>query len=134
MHAPIRDHFPCGSCNAYVSRETGCTHYRSRSQPTAPRRVRRPARAGKYDDLYSLMRLADSTLMRRILDAAASGGSVALGTKNERHAANHLVRTGLLSLAGRGADYAITENGRRIAAKVAELTPAPPAGGKPAPG
>ncbi len=126
--------FPCGECRAYVPLEGGCAHYKPR--PITPRRPRRKVVPKKYDDTYSLMRLADSTRMRRILEDAARAktGGVALTVKNDRHAANVLVRAGLLTLAGRGADYAITEDGRKIAAKVAELTPAPPAGGKPAPG
>ncbi len=114
---------PCGECRAYVPRETGCDHYRP-----GPARIRdigrkRVESRNRFDNLYGLMRLAESARMRRVLASAVAAGvaGVELREKNDRHAANNLTRAGLLSLSGRGRPYVITDAGREVWRKVLEL-------------
>jgi hypothetical protein len=112
--------FPCGECRAFVVAEDGCEHYKVKPPRHVAVRVR-TENGARFDDLYGVMRLADSTRMRAIMERAASGESVALPEKNDRHSANSLTRAGLLSQAKRGGPYVITEAGREVWRKVLAL-------------
>jgi hypothetical protein len=109
--------FPCGECRAFVASGQGCEHYRVSPPRHVTDRVR-TENGARFDDLYGVMRLADSTRMRAILERAASGEPVTLPEKNDRHSANSLTRAGLLSQVRRGGPYSITDKGREVWRKV----------------
>jgi hypothetical protein len=105
--------FPCGECRAFVASRDGCEHYKVKP----PRRVPIKARTengARFDNLYGVMRLVESTRMRAIMRRAASGEPVTLAEKNDRHSANSLTRAGLLSQTKRGGPYLITDKGMDV--------------------
>ncbi len=119
------DVLPCGECRAYVPSD-GCEHY----APPAPKRKKsrdwertrvRVEVPSRFDNLYGVMRLADSTRMRSIMEQAARGEPVTLPEKNDRHSANALARAGLLKQERRGGPYLITDAGREVWRKVLTL-------------
>lgn len=120
------DVFPCGGCGAYVPRNEGCEHY----SPPDPKRVRtrdwertrtRAENPARFNDMYGIMRLADSHRMRDILGRAVSGAPLVLAERNDRHTANALMRAGLLTQEMRGRPYHITDAGRDVWQRVLAL-------------
>jgi hypothetical protein len=98
--------FPCGECRAFVALTQGCRHHKPVKAHTE--------NSARFDDLYGVMRLADSTRMRAVMQRAAGGKPVALADRLDRHVANSLTRAGLLTQAKRGGPYLITDKGRDV--------------------
>lgn len=131
MPAPMRDHFPCARCRAYVPRRTGCDHY-SRVKPTAlPAAMMQPAGRKRFEERssaelwYAAYRLADSKLSRAVVAHVAATESLDAGVnltdKRWRDVANRLCRSGVMKLSGRGGTYRLTDHGREVWKRAQQL-------------
>jgi hypothetical protein len=109
---------PCGECRAFVSRANGCEHYVPPSRRKAKRALEN---IDRFDSPYAIIRLAEPTRMRVILERAARESVIDVLSRNDRRRAGKLRRAGLLTLTRRGGDFAITPDGLKVWARVLAL-------------